>query len=69
MFFQNKIDRAFNRTKGKNGESDDENKKTPPVELEKHDFLAMVISAFIIIVPIALIVLLIISLAGYLFLT
>jgi|GEM_PF-3749395 len=69
MFFQKKINRTFNRTKDKNGESDDEDKKMPPIALEKNDFLAIMISAFIIIVPVALFVILLISLAGYLFLT
>lgn len=56
MIFQSKVDRALKKL---HEESDvgQENKIPEMPELEKNDFLAMVIAALITIIPVALIVL------------
>lgn len=56
MIFQSKVDRALKKL---HEESDaGQEKKIPEMpELEKNDFLAMVIAALITIIPVALIVL------------
>lgn len=63
MIFQKKVDRALEKQR-------EENKDTPEekLELEKNDFLAMLIAAFITFLPIAVLVLGGISLIGYFFL-
>lgn len=62
MFLQEKINRALNKL---HQESD---QREEPVELEKNDLLAMMIAAFITIIPVALIVLILISVLAYFFL-
>lgn len=79
MIFQRKIDRAFKKLheegdypeenhfhKGKKQSGNQEDYDAP--ELEKNDFLAMVLAAMIVILPVALIVLGGIALLGYFFL-
>lgn len=63
MIFQKKIDRAFKKLHEEQGESKDE-----MLELEKNDFLAMVLAALITIVPVAVVVLGGIAVLGYFFL-
>ena len=66
MIFQRKYERAMKHLKEQTGESpkalEDENLAD---KLEKNDALAMILSALIVIVPAALIVLLIVSGVGY----
>ena len=66
MIFQRKYERAMKHLKEQTGESpkalEDENLAD---KLEKNDALAMILSALIVIVPAALIVLLIVSGIGY----
>ncbi len=66
MIFQRKYERAMEHLKEQTGESpkalEDENLSD---KLEKNDALAMIISALIVILPAALIVLLIVSAVGY----
>ena len=61
MLFQGRIERAFKRQ----AELSDE--ITPADLMEKGDFAAMVIAGLITILPVALLVLLVMSLAGWLF--
>lgn len=61
MLFQKSIDRALGWLKNRKGE---QNKGEEEVSLEKGDLFAMVFSAMIVILPIALIVLVVISLIG-----
>lgn len=63
MIFQKKIDRAFKKLH----EEREESKEELP-ELEKNDFLAMVLAALITIIPAAILVLGGIALLGYFFL-
>lgn len=63
MIFQKKIDRAFKKLHEEQEESKDE-----MPELEKNDFLAMVLAALITIVPVAIVVLGGIAVLGYFFL-
>lgn len=62
MIFQKKIDRAMEKL---HEESDAEREEREIPELEKNDFLAMVIAAMITIVPVALLVLGGLALVGY----
>lgn len=66
MIFQRKYERAMKHLKEQTGDSpkalEDENLAD---KLEKNDALAMILSALIVIVPAALIVLLIVSGIGY----
>ncbi len=75
MLFQKRIKRAFDyleekkqREAGENPENVQEELK-PSIKdtLEKGDIPAMLISAFLVILPIAIIVLLVIVFAGHLF--
>lgn len=63
MIFQRKIDRALKKQHEENDISEEERP-----ELEKNDFLAMLIAAVITFVPAAILVLGGISLIGYFFL-
>lgn len=63
MIFQKKIDRALKKL---HEESEDFGEEKP--ELEKNDFLAMLIAAFITFLPVAIFALVGISLIGYFFL-
>ena len=71
MLFQKKVDRALNKL---HEDSDFARKEREPefekeeISLEKHDLLAMVISAFLVFLPVAVVVLGIIALVGYFFL-
>lgn len=71
MLFQKKVDRAFERLHEESDaakeekETDDQREELP---LEKSDFLAMLISAFLVFVPVAVVVLGAIALIGYFFL-
>lgn len=66
MIFQRKYERAMKHLKERTGDRpkalEDENLAD---KLEKNDALAMIISAMIVILPVALIVLLIVSGVGY----
>ena len=66
MIFQRKYERAMKHLKEQTGDSpkalEDENLAD---KLEKNDALAMILSALIVIVPAALIVLLIVAGVGY----
>ncbi|MBR6569799.1 MAG: hypothetical protein IKK75_05040 [Clostridia bacterium] len=66
MIFQRKYERAMNHLKEQRGESpkalEDENLSD---KLEKNDTLALILSALIVLVPAALIVLLIVTGIGY----
>lgn len=83
MLFQRKIDRAFKKLheesdhpevdhfgkrKKKNQEEQEEQIDYEVPELEKNDFLAMVIAALIVIVPVAILVLGGLGFIGYFFL-
>lgn len=68
MIFQRKYERAMKHLKEQTGESpkalEEENLAD---KLEKNDALAMIISGLIVILPVALVILLIVSAAGYFF--
>ncbi len=63
MIFQKKINRALNKLHEENKDSTEEK-----IDLEKHDFLAMIIAAFVTFLPAAILVLAGIALIGYFFL-
>lgn len=63
MIFQKKVDRALKKLHEENDVPEEERP-----ELEKNDFLAMVLAALITLVPAAILVLAGISLIGYFFL-
>ncbi len=75
MFLQGKIDRAFKKLHERSDHPDEklygkpgaEQKEEGP-ELEKNDFLAMVLAAFLTFLPAALLVLGGLALFGYFFL-
>lgn len=60
MIFQKKINSALKKLHEENKDSEDEK-----VELEKNDFLAMIIAAIITFLPVAIVVLAGISVLGY----
>ena len=66
MIFQRKYERAVKHLKEQTGESpkalEDENLSD---KLEKNDTLALILSALIVFVPAALVVLLIVAVVGY----
>lgn len=69
MLFQKKINRAFQNLHEEKEEElkrEEESGNEIP-QLEKNDFLAMVISAFIVILPVIAVVFVILGLAGYFF--
>jgi len=66
MFFRKKLDRALKHQKEQNADPQD-GREQQPIELEKHDMLAMILSAMGIILPIAAIALLLMALIAYLF--
>lgn len=75
MIFQSKVDRALKKLHEDSDagqaerEMGQESEYKPEMpELEKNDFLAMVIAALITIIPVALIVLVGVALVGYLLL-
>ena len=77
MFFQKRIKRAFdymeenNRKRAEAMDPEDQQEDLKPSYkdvIEKGDIPAMIISAFLVFIPIALIVLLVIVFAGRLFL-
>ncbi len=55
MIFQKKIDRAMEWLKNKNKEKDKNIGQDDELNLEKNDLLAIIISAFIVFLPILLI--------------
>lgn len=72
MIFQKKVDRALEKLHEDSDAAKAEREQEPgadyepeKLELEKNDFLAMVIAALITILPVALIVLIGITLIGY----
>lgn len=67
MFFRKKLDRALKYQQEQNVDPKDL-KEQQPIDLEKHDMLAMMLSALGIILPVALIALLAMALIAYLFL-
>lgn len=75
MIFQKKIDRAMKKLHeesdagmSERGDQAGEEEREEFPELEKNDFLAMTIAAFITILPVALLVLAGLVLFGYFFL-
>lgn len=69
MLFQRKVNRALERLHEENeAAQQDMDFREEELPLEKNDFLAMVISAFLVFVPAALLALGGILLVGYLFL-
>ena len=69
MLFQKRIGRAFQHQADQNkGRKENEDEEPRPSDLmEKGDLSAMIIAALITILPVALLVLLIMCLAGWLF--
>lgn len=68
MLFQGKIDRAFRYFKERHGEKEEEKEQDlTEMPLEKGDLFAMLLSAFIVIIPVALIVLAVLGVIGYFF--
>lgn len=71
MMFQGKVDRAMKRLHDDKLESDgeltEEQVETEKEKLEWRDYVAMTVSALIVILPAALIVLLLLAAAGYFF--
>ena len=55
MIFQKKIDRAMEWLKNRNKEKDNKIGQDNELNLEKNDLLAIIISAFIVFLPILLI--------------
>lgn len=55
MIFQKKIDRAMEWLKNRNKEKDNKFGQDNELNLEKNDLLAIIISAFIVFLPILLI--------------
>lgn len=70
MFLQGKIDRALKKLHGESEEHKikKHSVREEPLELEKNDFLAMLIAAFLTIIPVAVVVLAAICVLGYFFL-
>ena len=69
MLFQKKVNRALDKLhKESEAARQDMDLQEEGIPLEKNDFLAMVISAFLVFLPTALLVLGGIALIGYLFL-
>lgn len=70
MLFRKKYERSMERLKEQNPESDEvrEKRKKEGVPTEKHDFFAMTASALLVFIPVALGVLLLLSLSVYLLL-
>jgi len=73
MLFQKRISRAFrhqsdeaDQRREKTGDQPLQDPETPPLSdlMEKNDMLAMILSALLLIVPIALVVLLLMVLVG-----
>lgn len=64
MIFQSKVDRALKKLHEESDAGQENNISEMP-ELEKNDFLAMVLAALITIIPVALIVLLGVVGIGY----
>lgn len=69
MMFQKRIQRAFHKLHEDKMEAMKEEKEKPEnrPELEKHDLLAMVIAALLVIGPVALAVMGVLAFVGYLF--
>ncbi|MFW5632489.1 MAG: hypothetical protein ACOCM4_14340 [Acetivibrio ethanolgignens] len=68
MIFQGKIDRAFKHFTEKHGEEEERREQDlSEMPLEKGDLFAMILSAFIVIVPVALVVLAVLGVIGYFF--
>ena len=68
MLFQKKVNRALDKLHKESEEArQDMDLQEEGIPLEKNDFLAMVISAFLVFLPTALLVLGGIALIGYLF--
>lgn len=68
MLFQGKIDRAFQYFKEKHGEKEEEKEEDlTEMPLEKGDLFAMLLSAFIVIIPVILGILAILAVVGYFF--
>lgn len=68
MIFQRRYDKQIQRVREQRGENETlaERSKLENV-LEKGDVPAMIISALLVIVPVCLLVLIVVSLAGYFF--
>ena len=65
MIFQGKYDRAMKRLKEQSGSARDQTELSQ--NMEKGDLAAMLIAAVIVILPVAILVLGIMALAGYFF--
>lgn len=72
MMFQKRVDESFDKLhkdkENKDGHLTDEQIEEEKEKLEWRDYLAMVVSALIVILPVALIVLLLMVVGGYFFL-
>lgn len=68
MLFQKRIDRAFRYQSETKQNRDEPEEQTPADLMEKGDLAAMILAALITIVPAALLVLLLMAAAGWLFL-
>lgn len=67
MLFQKKVDRAMDYVREKDGGEDqtqEEKEEKISQEIEKGDTLAMILSALLVLVPVALVVLLLLVLFG-----
>ncbi|MFG6382723.1 MAG: hypothetical protein K1V96_00495 [Lachnospiraceae bacterium] len=70
MLFQKKVDRALEKLHEESDSAKAEREldfQEEQVPLEKHDFLAMIIAAFLVFLPIAAVILGAIALIGYFF--
>lgn len=70
MVLQDKIDRAFKRLRENKEKRDENETENVPLEtnMEKGDFKAMVLAAFMVILPICIGALLVLAVVGVLFL-
>lgn len=75
MFFQKKVDGVFKKLheQGEYAEKElhylpDDNDKENMPELEKNDMLAMILSAFLVMIPAAILVMAILSVIFFIFL-
>lgn len=69
MLFQKRIVRVFSKLRKEKEEALEKETEKPEhmPDLEKNDFLAMVLAAFIVILPAALLALAVIGIVGFLF--
>lgn len=67
MLFKRKVDRAMDLQKEENEKAERQHLPENPddLHLEKKDTLAMILSAFLVIMPVAIVVVLIIAFGAY----